>query len=111
MTPLTVWRANTSKPWLFFGLLSLVLSATSRSSHGHAKPSSQSADQLIMSRTLLGLLVCENSTKKGAGLGLVISKTIVEAHGGKILVESEKEKGCTFFFFLPVTAVQNSLFV
>lgn len=41
-------------------------------------------------------------TGKGAGLGLYISKGIVEAHGGKITVESEPEKGTTFKFTLPM---------
>jgi PAS domain S-box-containing protein len=39
---------------------------------------------------------------KGVGLGLSITKGIVEAHGGKIWVESEGEgKGATFTFTLP----------
>jgi putative PEP-CTERM system histidine kinase len=38
---------------------------------------------------------------KGMGIGIYHSKTIVEAHGGKIEVESEPGKGSTFRFFLP----------
>ena len=36
--------------------------------------------------------------KSGAGLGLFISKTIVEAHGEKIWVDSEAGKDCCFHF-------------
>ena len=38
---------------------------------------------------------------KGVGLGLFISRSIVEAHGGEMWVESELGKGSTFYFSLP----------
>ncbi|HVT14366.1 MAG TPA: ATP-binding protein [Fimbriimonadaceae bacterium] len=40
------------------------------------------------------------ATGGGAGLGLSISRTIVQAHGGKMWVESELGKGSTFSFTL-----------
>jgi PAS domain S-box-containing protein len=38
---------------------------------------------------------------RGAGLGLMVCRRLVEAHGGKIWVESEKGRGSTFSFSLP----------
>ncbi len=39
--------------------------------------------------------------KVGTGLGLYLSKKIIEGHGGKIWVESEKGQGASFFFAIP----------
>ena len=48
-------------------------------------------------------------TGKGVGLGLAISKTIIERHGGQIEVESQPGKGTTFYVFLPVDASVKSI--
>jgi PAS domain S-box-containing protein len=39
---------------------------------------------------------------EGTGLGLFITKNIIEAHGGKIWFESEENKGTTFYFVIPI---------
>ena len=37
----------------------------------------------------------------GAGLGLAIAKGIVEAHGGRIWIESQNDRGTTVCFTVP----------
>jgi signal transduction histidine kinase len=43
----------------------------------------------------------ERSDRRGLGLGLAIVRGIVEAHGGRVWVESELGKGTRFVFTLP----------
>ena len=44
----------------------------------------------------------QTTKKKGLGIGMFQSKMIVEAHGGRIEVESEVRKGTTFRVLLPM---------
>ena len=41
-------------------------------------------------------------TSSGMGLGLAIAKRLVQAHRGKIWVNSEPRRGCVFTFLLPI---------
>ena len=46
--------------------------------------------------------------RRGLGLGLYISRCIVEAHGGNIRAESSPGRGTRMLFTLPVSATRNS---
>ncbi len=51
--------------------------------------------------------IADSRAFQGAGLGLSISKAFVEMLDGKIWVESEEDKGSSFYFTLPYTPVSN----
>jgi PAS domain S-box-containing protein len=54
----------------------------------------------VFTRFFRGANVIKMETE-GTGLGLFITKNIIEAHGGKIWFKSQENKGTTFFFTLP----------
>ncbi len=49
------------------------------------------------------------ATTRGTGLGLYISKSIIEAHGGEIWAESVEGMGSTFSFRLPIPKIAPKL--
>lgn len=49
-----------------------------------------------------------NETMPSLGLGLYISSEIIKRHGGNIWLESNKDKGTTFFFTLPIKIVNKT---
>ncbi len=46
--------------------------------------------------------------RSGLGLGLAISKRIIDTHGGKIWVDSQSHSGSTFIFVLPLNPPNGS---
>lgn len=49
----------------------------------------------------------KNTKEKGTGLGLVITKGIIEAHGGSIWIEDNQPIGANFLFTIPITDAKS----
>jgi two-component system, NtrC family, sensor histidine kinase KinB len=55
-----------------------------------------------LSRIFEPFVQVPNAPQGGSGLGLTIARRIVEAHGGRLTVQSEPGRGSTFTFTVPV---------
>ena len=65
-------------------------------------PGIASADQELIFEEFHQARSGDGERPEGTGLGLALSKKLVQLHGGRIWVESEVGKGSTFIFTLPV---------
>jgi signal transduction histidine kinase/HAMP domain-containing protein len=59
-------------------------------------------DQEVIFNKFTQVSIQLTNKTKGTGLGLAISKHIIEAHGGRLWVESELGKGSNFSFAIPI---------
>jgi two-component system, sporulation sensor kinase D len=83
------------------------LSITVEASRGDAIITVKDTGKGIPNEIALRIFTPFYTTKKsGTGLGLAICKQVVEAHGGKIVFESDIGKGTVFTVLLPLSSSQ-----
>ncbi|MFH1645362.1 MAG: GAF domain-containing sensor histidine kinase, partial [Candidatus Omnitrophota bacterium] len=75
--------------------------------HIEVSDNGEGMDKEQLDQLFLPFFTTKATTEKGTGLGLSIIKAMVEHNNGTIRVESEKNKGTTFFITFP--AVKNSV--
>jgi two-component system, OmpR family, sensor histidine kinase VicK len=67
------------------------------------KDTGRGIDSQLLNRLFSKFVTRSGGEARGTGLGLFISKSIIEAHGGKIRAENNLNgKGATFSFTLPI---------
>jgi two-component system, NtrC family, sensor kinase len=123
------WRPGEPMPQLIFdpeaihrAVLNVITNAIDAVSERETPGRIKAATQYLPEQKLVRIVVEDNgpgipadqmehlfspfiSSKKsrGTGLGLPVSQKILSEHGGRILVQSEPEKGCRFTLELPAT--------
>ncbi|MEX1182024.1 MAG: PAS domain S-box protein [Gemmatimonadota bacterium] len=75
----------------------------------HVRDSGRGMDAGQLSRLFERFWQAEPGARRGLGLGLSISKAIVEAHGGRIWAESEPGRGTSFHFTIPLRVTTRGL--
>jgi len=86
------------------GRIELRASSTGRQARFEVKDNGEGIAREHLDRVFEKFYRVPGGRSEGVGLGLYISREIVEAHGGTIGVESEPGKGSTFWFTLPLAA-------
>ncbi len=71
-------------------------------------PGISSDDRKKLFQSFEQLAINNRHAMQGVGLGLKVCRTLVEAHGGRIWVESELGKGSSFYFTLPTKDITAS---
>jgi signal transduction histidine kinase len=116
-------RLRADRQRIYQVLLNIVSNACKFTRQGSIKLSaSQKGDDIVISVQDTGLGIASEDQELvfeafkqtgtglrqagGTGLGMPISKNLVEAHGGRIWLESELGKGSTFFVSIPVKSEQ-----
>ncbi len=70
-------------------------------------PGISPAEHKIVFKAFQRGISVENSSAKGAGLGLAICKGLVEAHGGRIWIKKKTTAGATISFTIPLSPLHN----